>query len=109
MKASIAVAHPGGAMLVLNTPVGWLQDRSPGGLLYGWLLWSDNAWSDFVLRLGSGLAHPDARTVAELGFAEATGILQSLAAYQIGLEPHDAEVRLLRSADGWLLPLASPV
>jgi len=61
-------------------------------LLHGDLLRWDNAWSDFVLQPGGGvdaalaqrghdLAHPDARTVAELRFAEATGFLRSLAAH----------------------------
>ncbi len=50
LKTSIAVAHPGGAVLAFNTPVGWLLDRGPGDLLYGGLPWWDRVWSDFVLR-----------------------------------------------------------
>ncbi len=105
--------------MTLPKPTGWLPEQKEGGLLYGGLLWSDNAWSDFVLRPGGGLddvlaqrgrnlAHPDARTVAELGFAEAWGILHSLAAYLAALEPDEADVQFLRSADGWLMPLAMP-
>ncbi len=100
-------------MLSLATGTG----RRPPGV---WrLLWSDNAWSDFVLRPGGGLddvlaqrghslAHPDARTMVELGFAEARGILHSLAAYLAGLEPDEADVRFLSSEGGWLLPLVTP-
>ncbi len=116
MKADIGAAHPTGAVLVFNQPTGWLPEQGGGGLVHGGLLWSDNAWSDFVLRPGGGLddalaqrgrdlAHPDARTVMELGFTEAQGILHSLAAYLAGLEPDEADVQFLRSADGWLLPL----
>jgi len=122
LKAEIGAAHPAGAVLVFNKPAGWLPERGGGGLVYGGLvhgglLWSDNAWSDFVLRPGGGLddalaqrgrdlAHPDARTVKELGFAEAPGVLHSLAAYLAGLELGEANVQFLRSADGWLMPLA---
>ena len=117
LKAHFGAAHPAGAMLMFNKPIGWLPKRSQDGLLYGGLLWWDGAWSDFVLRPGGGLddalaqrgrdlAHPDARTVAELGFAEASDVLHSLAAYLAGLEPDEADVQFLRSADGWLLPLA---
>ncbi len=87
--------------------------------MHGGLLWSDSTWSDFVLRPGGGLddvlaqrgrdlAHPDARIVAELRFAEASGVLHSLAAYLAGLEPGEADVQFLRSPNGWLLPLAVP-
>jgi len=111
LKAKISVAHPAGALLVFNKPAGWLPEQGRGGLL-----WSDNAWSDFVLRLGGGLdnalaqcgidlARPDARTVAEFGFAHAPGLLHSLAAYLAGLEPDEANVHLLRSIGGWLMPL----
>ena len=111
LKADIGAAHPTGAVLVFNQPTGWLPEQGGGGLVHGGLLWSDNAWSDFVLRLGGGfndavaqrgrdLAHPDARTVKELGFAEASGVLHSLAAYLAGLEPGEANVQFLRSADG---------
>jgi len=118
LKADIGAAHPAGAVLVFNRPAGWLPEQGGDGLVYGGLLWSDSTWSDFVLRPSSGLddplaqrgrdlAHPDARIVAELGFAEASGLLHSLAAYLAGLEPNEADVQFLRSADGWLLPLVS--
>ena len=101
-------------------PTGWLPEHGPGGLVYGGLLWSDNAWSDFVLRPGGGLddamaqrgrdiAHPDAHTLATLGFADARGLLRSLAAHLAGLEPDEADVQFLNSARGWLLPLATPL
>ena len=88
--------------------------------MYGGLLWWDKAWSDFVLRPSGGLddalaqrgrdlAHPDAQTVAELGFAAASGVLHSLAAYLDGLEPNEADVRFLRSESGWLMPLITPL
>jgi len=104
LKADIGAAHPAGAVLVFNRPTGWLSERGGGGLVYGGLLWWDRAWSDFVLRPDGGLddalaqrgrdlAHPDARTVTELGFAEASGVLHSLAAYLAGLEPDEAEVQ----------------
>ncbi len=119
LKADIGAAHPAGAVLVFNRPTGWLSERGGGGLVYGGLLWWDRAWSDFVLRPDGGLddalaqrgrdlAHPDARTVTELGFAEASGVLHSLAAYLAGLEPDEAEVQFLRSASGWLMPLTTP-
>lgn len=82
--------------------------------MHGGLLWSDDAWSDFVLRPSGGLddalaqrghdlAHPSTGVVAELGFAEASGVLHSLAAYLAGLEPDEADVQFLRSGDGWLM------
>ena len=119
LKAHIGAAHPAGAVLMFNKPVGWRPEQGPGDLLYGGLLWWDKAWSDFVLRPGGGLddalaqrgrdlAHPNARTVAEFGFAGALGLLHSLAAYLDGLEPDEADVRFLRSASGWLMPLATP-
>ncbi len=119
LKAHIGAAHPAGAVLMFNKPVGWLAEQGPRGLLYGGLLWWDRAWSEFVLRPGGGLddalvqrghdlAHPDARTVATLGFVGALGLLHSLAAYLEGLEPDEADVQLLRSTGGWLLPLATP-
>ena len=118
LKADIGAAHPAGVVLVFNRPTGWLPERDGDGLVYGGLLWWDGAWSDFVLRPGGGLddalaqrkrdlVPPDARTVAELGFAEASGVLHSLAAYLDGLEPDEADVRFLRSASGWLIPLAT--
>ena len=105
---------------MFSKPVGWPPQQGLGGLLYGGLLWWDKAWSDFVLRLGGGLddalaqrgcdlAHPDAHTVATLGFEGALGLLHSLAAYLDELEPDKAGVRFLRSADGWLMPLATPL
>lgn len=120
LKTDIETAHPAGAVLVFNKPAGWLPEQGGGGLVYGGLLWSDDAWSDFVLRSGGGLddalaqrgrnlAHPDARTGAELGFANALAILHSLAAYLAGLEPDEADVRFLRLPNGWLLPSASLV
>jgi len=120
LKAHIGAAYPAEAVLMFNKPAGWLPEQGPGGLLYGGLLWSDKAWSDFVLRPGGGLddalaqrgrdlAHPDARTVTDLGFADAPAILHSLAAYLAGLEPDEADVRFLRPTDSWLLPLAYPV
>ncbi len=120
LKADIGAAHPAGAVLIFNRPAGWLPEQGGGGLVYGGLLWSDSTWSDFVLRLGGGLddalaqrgrdlAHPDARTVKELGFAEAPGVLHSLAAYLAGLKPDEADVQFLHSANGWALPMASPV
>jgi len=119
LKADIGAAHPAGAVLVFNKPVGWLPEQGGGGLVYGGLLWLDDAWSDFVLRPGGGLddalaqrgrdlTHPDARIVVELGFAEASGVLHSLATYLIGLEPDEADVRFLRLEGGWLLPLVTP-
>ena len=118
LKADIGAAHPAGAVLLFNRPTGWLPERGGGGLVYGGLLWWDGAWSDFVLRPGGGLddvlaqrgrdlAHPDARTVAELGFAAASGVLHSLAAYLADLEPDGADVQLLHFGDGWLMPLAT--
>ena len=120
LKAHIGAANPAGAVLMFNKPVGWRPEQGPVALLYGGLLWWDKAWSDFVLRPGGGLddalaqrgrdlACPDARTVAELGFAEASGVLHSLAAYLDGLEPDEADVRFLRSDSGWLMPLATPL
>lgn len=120
LKAEIGAAHPAGAVLVFNKPAGWLPEQGGNGLVYGGVLWSDNLWSDFVLRPGGGLddtlaqrgrdlAHPDARIVAELGFTEASGVLHSLAAYLAGLKPDEADVQFLHSANGWALPMASPV
>jgi len=120
LKAHIGAAHPAGAVLMFNKPVGWRPEQGPGGLLYGGLLWWDKAWSDFLLRPGGGLddalaqrgrdlAHPDARTVAAFGFVGAAGLFHSLAAYLEGLEPDEADVRFLRSASGWLLPLVTPL
>lgn len=119
LKAHIGAAHPAGAVLMFNRPVGWPPEQGPGGLLYGGLLWWNKAWSDFVLRPGAGLddalgqrgrdlAHPGAQTVAEFGFAGALGFLHSLAAYLEGLEPDEADVRLLRSDSDWLMPFATP-
>ena len=119
LKADIGAAHPTGAVLVFNKPAGWLPERGGRGLVHGGLLWSDSRWSGFVLRPGGGLddalaqrgrdlAHPDARTVKELGFAEASDVLHSLAAYLAGLEPDEADVRFLSSEGGWLLPLVTP-
>ncbi len=120
LKAHIGAAHPAGAVLMFNKPVGWPPEQGSGGLLYGGLLWWNKAWSDFVLRPGGGLddtlaqrgrdlAHPDAQTVATLGFDSALGLLHSLAAYLEGLEPNEADVRFLRSDSGWLMPLATPL
>ena len=119
LKADIGAAYPAGAVLVFNRPTGWLPERGGSGLVYGGLLWWDGAWSDFVLRPSGGLddalaqrgrdlARPDARTVAELGFPGASGVLHSLAAYLAGLEPDGADVQVLRSASGWMRSLASP-
>jgi len=119
LKADIGAAHPAGAVLLFNRPAGWLPEQGGGGLVYGGLLWADNAWSDFVLRPSGGLddafaqrgrdlAHPDARTVADLGFAGAHSVLHSLAAYLEGLEPDEVDVRFLRFASGWLMPLVIP-
>jgi len=116
LKAEIGAAHPAGAVLVFNKPAGWLPEQGGGSLVYGGLPWSGSTWSDFVLRPDGGLddalaqrgrdlAHPDARIVAELGFAEALGILHNLAAYLTGLEPGEADVQFLRSVGGWLMPL----
>ena len=118
LKTDIGAAHPAGAVLVFNRPTGWLPERGGDGLVYGGLLWRDKAWSDFVLRPGGGLddalaqrgrdlASPDAGTVAELGFAEASGVLHSLAAYLADLEPNKAKVQFLHFGDGWLMPLAT--
>ena len=106
-------------MLVFNDPVVWLPGHGPAGLLYGGLLWSDNGWSDFVLRPDGGLddalgqrghdlAHPDARTAAAFGFPDALGLLYHLATALEGLDPEEAEVEYLRCANGWLLPLVRP-
>ncbi len=111
LKAHLGAAHPAGAMLMFNKPIGWLPERGQDGLLYGGLLWWDGAWSDFMLRPGGGfddalaqrgpdLAHPDAHVLATLGFAGAAGLLHSLAAYLEGLEPDEADVRFLRAASG---------
>jgi len=119
LKAHLGTAHPAGAMLMFNKPIGWLTEQGQDGLLYGGLLWWDGAWSDFMLRPGGGfddalaqrgrdLAHPDAHVLATLGFAGAAGLLHSLAAYLEGLKPDEADVRFLRSASGWLMPLAEP-
>ena len=120
LKADIGAAHPAGAVLVFNRPAGWLPEQGGGGLVYGGLLWSDKTWSDFVLRPGGGLddafaqcghdlAHPDAPTLTALGFAGASGVLHSLAAYLEGLEPDQADLQFLRSESGWLMPLVTPV
>ena len=119
LKADIGAAHPAGAVLVFNRPAGWLPEQGGGGLVYGGLLWSDKTWSDFVLRPGGGLedalshrgrnlVHPDAPALAALGFAGASGVLHSLAAYLEGFEPDEVDVKFLRSASGWLMPLATP-
>ena len=119
-KAAVSAVRPVGAVLMFNRPVGWPSEQGRGGLLYGGLLWWDNAWSDFVLRPGGGLDDalsqrgcnltlPDAKAVATFGFDGALGLLHSLAAYLDGLEPNEADVRFLRSTDGWLVPLATPL
>ena len=119
LKARIGAAHPAGAVLLFNRPTGWLPEQGSCGLVYGGLLWSDNAWSDFVLRPKGGLddalaqrgrdiARPDAQTVAAFGFSGAAGLLHSLAAYLTDLEPDEADVQFLCSPSGWLLPLATP-
>ena len=106
-------------MLLFNKPTGWLPKHRRGGLVYGGLLWSDNAWSDFVLRPRGGLddalaqrgrdiAHPDLDTVKALGFADARDLLRSLAAHLADLEPDDAEVEFLQTPNGWVMPLAVP-
>jgi len=64
---------------------------------------------DALAQRGCHFVCPDARTVAELGFAEASGVLHSLATYLDGLEPDEADVRFLRSDSGWLMPLAKPL
>ncbi len=64
---------------------------------------------DALAQSGRDLAHPDAQTVATLGFVGALGLLYSLAAYLDGLELDEADVRLLRSDSGWLMPLAEPL
>jgi len=103
---------------MFNKPTGWLAEPGADGLVYGGLLWWAATWSDFVLRPGGGLddtlaqrgrdlVQPDARTVTIFGFAEASGVLHSLAAYLTGLEPEEADVQFLRSAHGWLMPLAA--
>lgn len=115
LKADIGTAHPAGAVLVFNKPAGWLPEKGGCGLVYGGLLWSNSTWSDFVLQPGGGLddalaqrgrdhAHPRARTVEALAFAEASDVLHSLAAYLAGLRPDSTYVRFFRSADGWLMP-----
>jgi len=120
LKADISAAYPAGAVLVFNRPTGWLPEQGGAGLVYGGLLWSDNAWSDFVLRPDGGLddalaqrghdlAYPDAPTLTALAFAGASGVLHSLAAYLEGLEPDEADVQVLRSANGWLMPLVMPL
>jgi len=120
LKAGIGTAHPAGAVLMFNKPTGWLAEPGVDGLVYGGLLWWAGTWSDFVLRPGGGLddalaqrgrdlVQPDALTVAALGFAEASGVLHSLAAYLTGLEPKEADVQFLQSARGWLMPLAAPL
>ena len=63
---------------------------------------------DALAQRRRDLAHPDAQTVAEFGFAGALGLLHSLAAYLEGLEPDEADVRLLRSDCDWLMPFATP-
>ncbi len=119
LKASIGAEHPAGAVLIFNRPTGWLHEHGPDGLVYGGLLWSDNAWSAFVLRPGSGLddaltqrgrdiAHPDAHIMATLGFADVPHLLRSLAAQLAGFEPDEVDVQFLRLARGWLLPLVTP-
>jgi len=119
LKTDIGAAHPAGAVLIFNRPAGWIPEQGGGGLVYGGLLWSDDAWPDFVLRPGGGLddalaqrghhlAHPDAPTLAALGFAGASGILHSLAAYLEGFEPDEVDVKFLHSAGGWLMPLVTP-
>jgi len=68
----------------------------------------DGGLDDALAQRGRDLAHPDARIVAELGFAEASGILHNLAAYLTGLKPGEADIQFLRSVGGWLMPLAEP-
>ncbi len=63
---------------------------------------------DALAQRERDLAHPDARTMAELGFAATSGVLHSLASYLDGLKPDEADVRFLRSERGWLLPLMTP-
>jgi len=120
LKADIGAAHPAGAVLIFNKPIGWLPEQGGAGLVYGGLLWSDDAWSDFVLRPGGGLddalvqrgreiAHPDARNLADFKFADASGVLHSLAAYLEGLEPDEADVQFLHFASGWVIPVATSV
>ncbi len=120
LKADIGAAHPAGAVLVFSRPAGWLPEQGGGGLVYGGLLWSDDAWSDFVLRPGGGLddalaqrgrdlVHPDAPALAALGFPGASSVLHSLAAYLEGLEPDEADVQFLRFGGGWLMPLVTPI
>ena len=43
LKAHIGAAHPAGAVLMFNRPVGWPPEQGPGGLLYGGLLWWNKA------------------------------------------------------------------
>ncbi len=52
---------------------------------------------DALAQRGRDLAHPDAHTMAELGFAATPGVLHSLASYLDGLKPDEADVRFLRS------------
>ncbi len=115
LKTSIAVAHPGGAVLAFNTPVGWLLDRGPGGLLYGGLPWWDRVWSDFVLRprqRAGRRARPARTRSGPSGCPHHSGAwvcrdvggAASLASYLDGLKPDEADVQLLRSERGWLLP-----
>jgi len=108
------------AVLIFNRPAGWIPEQGGGGLVYGGLLWSDTAWSDFVLRPDGGLddalvqrghdlAHPDALIMTALAFAGASGVIHILAAYLEGLEPDEADVQCLRSASGWLMPVVTPI
>ncbi len=119
LKARIAAQHPAGAVLIFNNPTGWLPKHRRGGLVYGGLLWSDGAWSDFVLRPQGGLddalaqrgrniAHPDTDTVKALGLTDARGLLRSLAACLAGLEPDEVVIDLLKTPNGWVVPLLMP-
>jgi len=120
LKADIGAAHPAGAVLIFNKPIGWLPEQGADGLVYGRLLWSDDAWSDFVPRPGGGLddalaqrgrdlVHPDAPALAALGFPGASSVLHRLAAYLEGFEPAEADVQFLRFGGGWLMPLVTPI
>jgi len=55
---------------------------------------------DALAQRGRDLAHPDARTMADLGFTATSGVLHSLASHLNGLKPDEADMRLLRSERG---------
>ncbi len=72
------------------------------------MLRPDGGLDNALAQRQRDLAHLDARTVVERGFAEAPGVLHNLAAHLAGLEPCEADVKLLCLPNGWAMPSAMP-